>query len=752
MDIVSFRRILSTFLDAPSSLDISKGHLIAEIHTELVEADLTQRDGVLIVSENGADLPATQWLVRRVARLPLLADRILSHTVADDFFVAPTGRLLDQLENAATEQLELISDVPSSLTTLLERRPAGTASVVYLTSDGGEGKSTLINQLARAQAARYKARNTDWLMLPIALAGRPFLRFDEVVVGALSNKFKFQWIYYEAFLELVKLGVVVPALDGFEEMFVEGAAGDAVSALGSLMQMLESSGTVLIAARKAYFEYKSLQTQAHLYDALRNSSVAFAKVQLDRWTEDQFIAYASLRGHKKPEALYREATDRLGIEHPLLTRAVLVRRLVDVALASDSAGLLTALGQSSDDYLAGFVTAIVEREANEKWIDRSGDPARPLLTPQEHLQLLSFVAVEMWTASTTALRGDVLEFAGDYFSEVTKKDARISGQIRERIKQHSLFVQSQNQKDRFEFDHEEFYHFFLGESLGSILARGQIPELKAMIRRGLLPQLVVESAVRYLRRKRADVSAAAATLLAAADGELAASHSKENAGATILYLLDGISGDGIVIKGLSFPAEALKNRSLDNVVFQSCLFPPTTLAGANIQNTKFVDCEFVGLDAGTMAGCSSATLDRCRIASFTSSTAEMGIYNPADIRRAILGLGFQIVEDEQVLAHAQEVDRPDDIRVELFARSLRAFIRATEVNELVLRNRMGPRASQFFDDVVPALLKSGVLEHVTYRGHGTQYRYRLSRPLVRINNALHDSEGDFDRCMELLAG
>src|SRR4029077_1840672 len=98
--------------------------------------------------------------------------------------------------------------------TVLSRRPAGATSVLYLTSDAGEGKTTLINHLALKQAQRYKEKTTDWLLVPIPLGGRTFLRFDDVVVAALVNRLRFQLFYYDAFLELVRLGVLVPAFAG----------------------------------------------------------------------------------------------------------------------------------------------------------------------------------------------------------------------------------------------------------------------------------------------------------------------------------------------------------------------------------------------------------------------------------------------------------------------------------------------------------------------------------------------------------
>ena len=74
---------------------------------------------------------------------------------------------------------------------------------------------------------------------------------------------------------MVKSGVIIPALDGFEEMLVETASGEAVSALGNLVRLLESSGSLLISAREAYFDYKGLNTQVRLYDTLASGEVAF---------------------------------------------------------------------------------------------------------------------------------------------------------------------------------------------------------------------------------------------------------------------------------------------------------------------------------------------------------------------------------------------------------------------------------------------------------------------------------------------
>ena len=168
-------------------------------------------------------------------------------------------------------------------------------------------------------------------------------------------------------------------------MFVQNASGDALSAVGNLMRTLDSSGTVLIAARKAYFDYQDIRMQARLFDSIGTCSVVFSRVSLKRWEKEQFLAYCEKRGVQNGPDLRSRVAERLKNDgHPLLTRAVLVKRLLDVAGSVKSLSeLLQQLGNSPNDYFAVFVNAIIDREAHEKWIDTSGDAAKPLLSVQE---------------------------------------------------------------------------------------------------------------------------------------------------------------------------------------------------------------------------------------------------------------------------------------------------------------------------------------------------------------------------------
>ena len=106
----------------------------------------------MIVEEHGERMPAVSWIVNRVARIPLLADRIRSYVAPPPHFVRPSGRYLDQPDQEPLDEDSHRSDVVDALTETLDRRLAGTTSVVYLTSDAGEGKTSLIDFLAVKQA------------------------------------------------------------------------------------------------------------------------------------------------------------------------------------------------------------------------------------------------------------------------------------------------------------------------------------------------------------------------------------------------------------------------------------------------------------------------------------------------------------------------------------------------------------------------------------------------------------------------
>ena len=732
MNIKDFTRILRTFADQPSNVDIEGGRLLVEIRDELIEARLTNRDGTVWVTEEGTDTcSAYKWILRRLARVDQLADRLLSYTPVEEHFVRPRGLLLDQLDIDPTEADVQKSDAVTALIDTLSQSPSGASTVVYLTSDAGEGKTTVVNHLAREQAKRFKSGQAGWLLLPISLGGRPFLRFDDVVVGELVNRLRFQHLYYDAFLELTKLGVLVPAFDGFEEMFVESSSGEAVSALGNLVQHLQSSGSVLIAARKAYFEFYSFRTQARLFDAIQSHSVTFSRLTLSRWQREHFQKYCKLRTLRTGDSLYERVRERLGERHPLLTRAVLVKKLVDIAKELPSIdAVLARLGNDPDEYFVDFVTTIVEREAEEKWLDRSGEAAKPLLTVADHFDLLAMIAREMWEMRSDALKRDYLELITDVFTSDSKLSPDTARQIRKRLPEHSLLALVSGTRDMLAFDHDDFRWFFLGQALGRLLLDDSDEELATWLNVAALPADTVDAACRYAAQQGGDPGPIIERVVGIGQQAPTTSYTKENSGSIALALAARGAGADVSLKGLVFPPGALVGKQLEGVHIRDCEFQATSLRDARIIDCEFRRCRFHRLE-GSAETVTRSRLEDCEMDQWVGE-ADVGVYDPARVRHALEEEGFLVTRRGSTTPSDDDEEFVVDAETEMAERALRMFMRATHINDVVFRHKLGQRANEFFDVVLPKLVAGSILEQVPYRGSGRGMRYKLNVPMQRI--------------------
>lgn len=752
MDSRQFHRVIKAFADYSADFLIDRDSMIVQVRDELIHASVREQDGEVFVKENGTELRAHSWIRDRVAKIPQLADRVLAHISRERFFIPPSGTFLDQLDNRPSAAPQDLADARTGIEEILTQPTFYRSTVVYLTSDAGEGKTPLINHLAHLQAQRFKARESSFLLLPISLAGRAFLSFDDIVIAELVNRFRFPFFYYDAFVELVKMNVLVPAFDGFEEMFVESSTGEAVSALGHLLHDLESSGGVVIAARRAFFEYRHLATQAQLFDAIGDRNVGFAQVRLERWDRTHFVRYARERSVADPEGIYERLRHRLGDDHPSLTRAVLVRRLLDVIDSGDLEELLRRLGDPSSDYFYQFVSALVSREA-QKWIDRSGSegPQRALLSVEEHHSLLAQIAMEMWLSSNEVISTEYLEVVMELFAEGNQKEPQIGSQIKQRIRHHALLVDAVGRSRFVRFDHEDFRHFYLGEALAELLgSSGQQAESARVLGLGPLSRVASDAAANALGRRGVGVGAAIERLREIVREAPPVSYGQENAGAIVSRLLElGEGSDPTRLVGFFFPADALRGRGFGPVVFEKCRFNGTSLAGTTLSNCRFIQCRFDRLEMTPEFEAGGAVLRDCRIACLATSTEPDGVFAPERIVGELERAGFRLERTGPTESRDPSSVAPE---ARLAERALRSFLRATQINENVLRQRLGSNASEFFGQILPKLIEGGVLRSVEYHGKGQQQRFGLAVPMSAIASAVPTTAASFDEFLEAVHG
>ena len=742
MDSTQFHRVITAFADHSGDLRFDRDRLRVQVLDELIEASFRERDGEVFVKENGVEIRALSWIRDRVARLSQLADCIRANIPREESFVPPPGTFLERPDDPSASP-EVLPDARRGIQEILARPASDRSTVLYLTSDYGEGKTTLINHLAHEQARRFQARESSFLLVPIRLAGRSFLTFDEMVVVELVNRLRVPFFYYGAFIELVRLKILVPAFDGFEELFVESSTGEAAFSLGYLLDRMESSGSLVLAARRAFFEYRNLETQAQLFDTIGDRNVGFAQVRLEPWNRTHFVEYARKRSVADPERVYDRLRRHFDEDHPSLTRALLVGRLLDVSESGDLEDLLRRLGNASSDYFHEFVNALVSREAQD-WTDPESDGARrPLLSVAEHHSLLAEIAMEMWRTKNDTLSLEYLDSVTEEFAEANGKPRRVLGQIKELLRHHALLAPVLGRVRSLHFEHEDFRHFYLGEALGDLLRSSEHPaEIARILGPRPLARVASDGAGNALVRRDTDVRAALDRLREVARHS-PLTYAQENLGAIASRLLEW-SDEAVTVRvfGLWFPSDALKGREFGTVVFEKCRFQGTSLAGTVVANCTFVECRFERLEMTPGFDARGALLKDCRVACLVSAgDSEDGVFDPEEIAGDLEDAGFRIERMEAAETHGLASVDPD---ARLAERALRCFVRGTRISEEVLRRWLGSDAPAFFERVLPKLVEGGVLRSIEHDGSGPRRRFGLAVRMSGLVPAVPTMAGSID--------
>src|SRR4051794_30807576 len=133
MNVAEFKRVLTAFADNPADVDLSKGRLLVQIRDDVIAADVETYEGSVWIIEDEVRFSAYAWIVERIARIPHLADRILTYIDDVPYFVTPSGQLLEELEQSPDDKPVSVADASLSVRQVLARRPAGMSSILYLT-------------------------------------------------------------------------------------------------------------------------------------------------------------------------------------------------------------------------------------------------------------------------------------------------------------------------------------------------------------------------------------------------------------------------------------------------------------------------------------------------------------------------------------------------------------------------------------------------------------------------------------------
>jgi len=127
---------------------------------------------------------------------------------------------------------------------------------IMVTGEAGAGKTSVLKELVTRQAADYSKGQANFVYLYVDAQGRALARFNEALATELNDLRVSLPIH--AVPPMVRLGLIVPVVDGFDELIGAGGYEDSFTSISSFVESLEGKGAIVASARSTYYEQEFL--------------------------------------------------------------------------------------------------------------------------------------------------------------------------------------------------------------------------------------------------------------------------------------------------------------------------------------------------------------------------------------------------------------------------------------------------------------------------------------------------------------
>lgn len=747
MTTKEFITTLKTFIDPGISIDREGNRMVFSVNGQTNDITISVQDEETFVTTNdGIKLSGRTWILKNLVHLDLLATRIRDIVKKQESYVPPSIQL-----DLHEQSIGHCDDPVRTIEEYVEKRSFLDTNILYIVSDAGQGKTTLLSEVASNQAKRYIEKKADWLLVPISLGGRTFLRFDDVTVGVLQNTFRFPYLYYDSFLQLIKMGVIVPAYDGFEEMFVENSSDDAFSAVKNLVSSLDSEGAIIIAARKAYFDFEDKKLGEQIIDNINDYSILTDKLTIEKWDKQHFIDYAKKRGKKNGAELYDHISKIISPNHPILTRPIFVKKLFDICNSNENEmDFISKVQTTSSNVIKTFISTIIERENYEKWLDKTGSDniGRPLLTIVQHYDLLSEIAQFMWDNRKDSLNTETMEFLARYYSDKAQLANEASVQVSKRLLSHALIIKNDGY---YSFEHDSFRFFFLGYKIFNLMMdvsteKSTVAELKSVLCRGLLPIEAIHAILENFKEVDNKSSSTIITkMLLLYHSYSSLPYIQENISNIVIRLSSGLNFKN-KFSDMTFSTNALRGRLLSNITFNHCSFMTTSFEGLTLEKCCFENSTFEQIkfpEASSFMN-NDSFFQNCKVRSLNYKNKYY--WDPKEIDNLLSF--FKLVDGNKLLPIYDDME--SDVRLTYLQKIGNYLLRSTNLSESWLQLKFGTNFPDFSNLVLPELLQIGLMQQIQNHGNGIQKRYKLTIPLNDYSSVLENSSS-YDLFMEKIS-
>lgn len=732
------KRDIASFADDEYGvIDDGRGGFLFERNGQEINIKVFKKDeeSPLYVVYNKEQIPYRTFISKQLANMDLLASRMLQYNPDIENFVNSDVEKISIDKSTSGKALEVLLDEAGS--------PAlvGT-KVSFVTADAGHGKSVLLRHLQHVVAEKYLKGEVNYLFWHIDLHGRDLVRLNEAIMFEV-NKLRFNGLFYSTILTLMRRRLIVIGIDGFDELAAEIGGETALSSLANLMSLMEGRGTLIAASRRAFFNSQDYLKRTGLLKKNLGGSCEFNEIRIKNWKASQCKQYLELNAFDANE--YEILVSKLGESHPLIERPYLFTKLVGLSYETNVSPS-NYLQDATLDNINDIIEAFVRREVQKWTAAYDSETGAPYLSYDQHIQLLSEVAMDMWNGQRDIISTEYLQLLLSLLIDEWKIDEQTKPKVLRLVESHALLIVERGKDNYRRFDHEEFKNFFLAKGLSYRLITHDNLWLHGFLSTGQLPDSVSQYLVNELQKEIADDIVD--DLVGIAKDEWKPSYIHTNIGTLIPFLLNYCQGDNqIIIEGkVVFSSLVFENKTINNVVFKGCSFVNISLQNLKMNNVKFENCTFTDLKyfENTTKIKDVVISGDCKInmvSVFRDADDVEVEYSPEVIMRILQSRGFSFEDNPLAIVVNKKVFAPNN---EDYYRSVKRVLNKyaqtgclyeSTLETIRYNNTSNP--SLMINDIVPLLIKYNIIEEVktkrTTKAHvkaWTLNKYEISEVLM----------------------
>ena len=488
-------------------------------------------------------------------------------------YVEAEGRLLD-------------TDVTGPLTRVLAQcctqdLPFSATRVTFLRGRAGAGKTYALRKLAAHEARRVYSKESSALFLYIDAQAKSLTRLDEAVAALLQDlRASFT---YRALAALTRLGLIVPIIDGFDELIGTGGYAEAFNSLALFLSRLGGEGAVIASARSSFLELNTFRETASRYETT-HLDFQITPVEALPWGRTQIREYIELSGSSSvlDSDSSAQALERmLGLLGPegeqFLETPFYVSSLTE---------LLRSGGTLARDKrpIPQVIEFFIERERAKI----RGSEDRPIASADDHRRFLEMLAEEMWWQEARELDVETVKTLAELAVDTLDLTSKQRVTFVEKAATYAfLETRSRESRQFLAFTHDYYYSYFVAQFF--IRAAGEEANLRQALSRGkVTPTIAEEVGLSVLDRSLPPTEMAEAITRRRVPA-LTREVNLENGGA----LLTGIiRACGARLAGARFGQALFLSSDFSTTQLQGVTFVDSELIRCDMRNARWVGVRF----------------------------------------------------------------------------------------------------------------------------------------------------------------